>query len=889
MSHLQHLTEAIADRYAIVREIGVGGMATVYLARDLKHDRDVAIKVLKPELGAVLGVERFLAEIKVTANLQHPNLLPLFDSGEANGLLFYVMPYVDGESLRARLEREHQLPIDEAIRIAVAVADALSYAHDRGVIHRDLKPENILLQHGQPIVADFGIALAVSKAGGQRVTQTGLSLGTPQYMSPEQATGDRVIDARADIYSLGAITYEMLVGDPPHSGHNAQTIIAKLMTEEVRSLTVLRRSVPLAVDAAVRHALEKLAADRFSSAAQFAEALQRKGDVADPGRYSQAGSSPGATKSIRRLRLVASVAIALAIVAAAGWGVAARRHAESPATVRFVLNFATGFRLGNAVQGQGTELAISPDGATVAIVGSGAGLPQMILIRTLGDLQARPLPGTEVGYSPFFSPDGKWLAFFASQQLKKVAVAGGPVIPVSEVLTGLVYGATWAANDQIVFGIGSGLAAVSASGGPVRMISSIDTVGGWIPRWPHALADGKTIVMTAWTTSLPSSRIAVMSMDGGKPRLMDLAGTSPLGVLDGQLVYASATGSLMAVPFDARAGRATGAPTRVVDQVVVASGVGIAHAALSESGTLAYRSGVTAAQVLLADMGGGTRVLVGEPRAYAYARLSPDGRRLAMAIGSGASTDIWIHDLASHVTTRLTTEGANNDRPEWTPDGARVLFRSERGSGSYSLWSQAADFSGPAELLLKTSRDIWEGVMTPDGSAIVYRTGTMGAADILSRPLRGDTTPKPVAATNATEWAARVSPNGQWVAYASNESGATQVYIHPFPGPGGGRTQVSVDGGDTPVWARDGHRLFYVNGQKMMVATVATTPALAIGSREELFEGDFTYLPGHATYDVSVDGKQLLLLKPVGGTAEAVVAYNWRTELRARTGAKTQK
>src|SRR5687767_11100491 len=222
---LQNLTSALSGRYAVDREIGAGGMATVYLARDVRHERKVALKVLRPELGAVLGVERFLAEIKVTANLQHPNLLPLFDSGEANGLLFYVMPFVEGETLRARLQRERQLPVDEAVRIAVAVANALDYAHSHHVIHRDLKPENILIQQGQPVVADFGIALAVSRAGGQRVTQTGLSLGTPQYMSPEQATGNRHIDGRSDIYSLGAILYEMLAGDPPHTASTAQAII----------------------------------------------------------------------------------------------------------------------------------------------------------------------------------------------------------------------------------------------------------------------------------------------------------------------------------------------------------------------------------------------------------------------------------------------------------------------------------------------------------------------------------------------------------------------------------------------------------------------------------------------------------------------------------------
>src|ERR1043166_2665867 len=244
MDDLSHLSAALSGRYAVEREIGAGGMATVFLARDLQHDRRVALKVLNPELGAVLGVERFLSEIRVTANLQHPNLLPLFDSGEAEGLLFYVMPYVEGESLRARLDREKQLPVDEAIRIAIAVASALDYAHRHGVIHRDLKPDNNLLHEGQPLIADFGIALAVSNAGGNRITQTGLSLGTPQYMSPEQATGDRTIDGRTDIYSLGAVLYEMLTGEPPHAGTTAQAIIAKVITDKPRSIRLTRDTVP---------------------------------------------------------------------------------------------------------------------------------------------------------------------------------------------------------------------------------------------------------------------------------------------------------------------------------------------------------------------------------------------------------------------------------------------------------------------------------------------------------------------------------------------------------------------------------------------------------------------------------------------------------------------
>src|SRR3954462_12912116 len=273
----EQIVHALADRYRIEREIGAGGMATVYLARDVKHDRMVALKILDPELAAVMGVERFLAEIRVTAHLQHPNILPLFDSGEApNGSLFYVMPCVEGETLRHRLTREKQLTVDEAVRITTAIASALDYAHRHGVIHRDLKPENVLFHEGQPLVADFGIALAAAHAGGQRITQTGVSLGTPAYMSPEQATGDRTIDGRTDIYSLGAVLYEMLVGEPPHIGNTAQAVIARVLTEKPRSPRIARPSVPEYVDYAIERALEKLPADRWETAGQFCDALSGK-------------------------------------------------------------------------------------------------------------------------------------------------------------------------------------------------------------------------------------------------------------------------------------------------------------------------------------------------------------------------------------------------------------------------------------------------------------------------------------------------------------------------------------------------------------------------------------------------------------------------------------
>ncbi|WP_310569974.1 serine/threonine-protein kinase, partial [Gemmatimonas sp.] len=336
MSDIARVTAALAPAYTVRRELGAGGMATVYLAHDARHDRDVAIKVLHPDLGAALGADRFLAEIKTTAKLQHPHILPLLDSGSADGLLWYAMPYVEGETLRGRLQRETQLPIAEAVRLAREVADALQAAHARGVVHRDIKPENILLQGGpgtpHALVADFGIALAVQSAGGARMTQTGLSLGTPQYMSPEQATGERVVDARSDIYALGAVTYEMLVGEPPFTGPTTQAIVARLLSTPPPSLTATRNTIPPHVEAAVLTALAKLPADRQTSVAEFAAQLTGAAPIAftqsNDTRQNTGTLSGGehadprrTARALRRTRVLlgVSVAVALAAVSAVAW------------------------------------------------------------------------------------------------------------------------------------------------------------------------------------------------------------------------------------------------------------------------------------------------------------------------------------------------------------------------------------------------------------------------------------------------------------------------------------------------------------------------------------------------------------------------------------------
>jgi serine/threonine-protein kinase len=321
---LSRLQSALVDRYRLDREIGAGGMATVYLAQDVRHDRQVALKVLRPELAAVIGAERFLAEIKLTANLQHPHILPLFDSGEADGYLFYVMPFVEGETLRDRLNRDKQLPVAEAVRITIEVASALDYAHRRGVVHRDIKPENILLHDGQALVADFGIALAASKAGGSRMTETGMSLGTPHYMSPEQAMGEREITARSDVYALGCVLYEMLTAEPPFTGATAQAVVARVVTESPRALVPQRHTIPRHVEAAVLTALEKLPADRFATAAEFADALKDKNFASSVSLEPAAAAGAAQPTAGGRRRpgpVVMVLAAALAVATAAAlWG-----------------------------------------------------------------------------------------------------------------------------------------------------------------------------------------------------------------------------------------------------------------------------------------------------------------------------------------------------------------------------------------------------------------------------------------------------------------------------------------------------------------------------------------------------------------------------------------
>jgi serine/threonine-protein kinase len=876
------LRAALADRYRIEREIGAGGMATVYLAEDLRHQRKVAIKLLKPELAAVLGAERFIQEIKTTAQLQHPHILPLFDSGSADGFLYYVMPYIEGETLRDKLNREKHVRIEEAIRITREVADALDYAHRHGVIHRDIKPENILLHDGRPMVADFGIALAVSAAAGGRMTETGLSLGTPHYMSPEQATGDRDINARSDIYSLGSVMYEMLAGEPPHLGGTAQQIIMKIIAEPVALVTAHRKNVPPNVAAALAQALEKLPADRFDSARAFADAL------ASPGfRTTTVAAGRVSTSSDRSMRLVAAIAtlVALLSLTFALYQRRVAQHAGLDTALRFSLPLPSGI-ISTNVSANSNNLAVSPDGRILAYaVLGGDGAPQ-VWVRPLDANTATAIPGTSGAQQPTFSPDGEWIAYLVGTSVWKVKLDGSAPVLVGSLARPAI-GLTWSAIGYIIGGTARGLEGVSASGGQSRLLATTDSANGeQFFNQPKALPDGKTVLFAIQSTNgQGQTRLGSASLASGHVNRYDLLSYDPVAVIDGTLIYVQQSGAVMAVPIDLNRGRITGTPVSlgVSAQTTVA---GSSLFVMSTTGTAVYQPLNLATTVGWIDSHGTFEPVTTTPQAYSYPRLSPDGKRVALTIGTADQSSIWLQDFASSTLVRLTEAGRACERPEWTPDGQRVLFRTDR-AGTTAIWWQPADMSATATPLEGGGPHLlYEGVISPDGTRLVYQVDDAGTnqADVMYRSLEGDTTSRPVIATTAIESQARVSPDGKWIAYVTDASGVAQIVVRPFPGPGG-QVQVSGSGGVEPVWSRDGKRLFYRTGGLMMAASITTTPQFAVIGRAELFKDDYLLaVAPHANYDVSLDGKRFLMIKATT-QVELSVVYGWLNEVRARLAA----
>ncbi len=864
------LGRALHDRYRFERELGAGGMATVYLARDLKHDRRVALKVLHPELGAVLGIDRFLSEIKTTANLQHPNILQLFDSGSADGLVYYTMPFVEGESLRHRLGRETLLPIGDAIAITRGVAAALDYAHRHGVIHRDIKPENILLQDGQPLVADFGIALAVKQAGGARLTQTGLSLGTPQYMSPEQATAERELDARSDVYSLGAVAYEMLAGEPPFGGATTQAVIARLITDEPRPLSAIRKTVPESVEAAIHRALEKLPADRFATAAQFADALV----ATAPGTDAAARSKSLRVRRASRLPLAVMAGLTFVSLLVAGRSLLRPLRSPPRPVVRFTLTPPRGATILDVAST--SPIVLSADGSTLFYVGA----PRGLYAWKLDQAGPERLAGTEIGTSPFVSPDGEWIAFMAGGQVRKTSLRGGEVATIGEVASGLgsLRGATWTANGEIIVATTSGLVGIQAAGGTARSIP-LDPVT-LMARYPEALPEGDWIVASvADRQGTVAPELAAISITEGRVARLGVTGSNPKYVEPGYLVFTSATGALLAAPFDARRRQITGPARQIADAVSIGTPGG-ADLAVSRGGTIAFLEGSASPQrrLIRVDRAGREKPLDAPPMSYSGPRISPDGTRIAVTVGDAPNppNDIWIYSLTLGTVGRLTFDSTSL-HPEWGADGRRVYHRRVR--STFMAVATPADRSAPAESLYATVGDIWEVVPTRSGDTLITRElrSVEDDRDLFLVPLKPSGPALPVAAGPRVQAEPALSPNGRWLAYTSDESGNSEVYVRAFPGPGP-RYQVSNQGGQAPRWNPAGGELFFVSHDSLVGMTAKTEgDGLVLGRGRPMFPLRHITLPFHANYDVAPDGSWFVFVGAVGVPVERGIrmVLNW--------------
>src|SRR5687768_758140 len=854
------LSAALAGRYRIERELGQGGMATVYLAQDEKHDRKVAIKVLKPELAAVIGAERFLSEIKTTANLQHPHILPLHDSGQADSFLFYVMPFVAGESLRDRLNREKQLPIGDAMRIATEVASALDYAHRHGVIHRDIKPENVLLHDGRALVADFGIALAATSAG-SRMTETGMSLGTPHYMSPEQAIGDRELTARSDVYALGAMTYEMLLGEPPFTGPTAQSIVAKVMTEQPAGIRARRKSVPEAVESAVFTALEKLPADRFESARAFAEAMTNHDFTT---RVSGASSVRGLSRAPIWKRVAAgttAVAIGSLLFAASTTWKGGTLVAE-PAVVRFELSGDSALRFITHVS---APFGVSPDGRTIVFSAADSGGHIALWVRTLDDPIPRRLQGTEDGTHPVISPNGEWIAYIAGNQLlSKVRLAGGSNAGLAE-LPGVSASLSWESNEAILCEIiapSGEIMRVSANGGSPVVAVPFDTAAGEVrQRRPLVLREAQAVLYVGTSRNDSSALMMYSLRDGRRVRLRE-GGGAPLAVIDDLLVYSN-NGRLSAVAIDVARMRLVGKPVQLSQRA--APKVTGTAVMVSESGTIVYEdpSDGVDSKLELIDLKGKRTQLRDEDR-FRSPRYSPNGRSIAVTIraGRGARTladgsDIWVVDLATKEATRVPSTGTAN-APEWSPDGTRLIYVAGV-KGRNEVWSTVLDGSAPPSRLVEIDGEVISAVPTPDGRSLIVSRWAKGDSriELLRVALDGsrtDTLVSPTGSNVVRPMTPRVSPDGRLVAFGDRSRRSVRVRDLD----GNADIEISTTGGCCPLWGGDSRRVFFRDGSRLIAVDLQTAPTLRVVGRNasEGFwaTGAIATTYEDVWYDLSPDG-----------------------------------
>jgi len=867
---ISRLNAALEGRYRIERELGEGGMATVYLAADLRHDRRVAIKVLRPELAAVVGAERFLAEIRTTANLQHPHILPLFDSGEADGFLYYVMPYIEGESLRDRLQREKQLPVDEAVRIAADVAEALHSAHEQGVIHRDVKPANILLGKGRPLVADFGIALAVSQAGGGRLTETGLSMGTPYYMSPEQASADREPTPASDVYSLGCVLYEMLVGEPPYVGSSAQAVLAKILTGDAPAATATRPSIPANVDAAIARALEKLPADRFRGAQDCAQALGNP-----TFRYGGGGSEPAPEKYWTRGRIGTAGVAALSAVAL---GLLLGRTMQSRPNAGPAHSIVSEILPpdGEDFSDRRSFGALSPDGDSFAFVSLSAAGERRLRVRRLDGLEAELLPGTEGAENPFWSPDGESIGYFADGQLMRLDLGTAAPRPVCAAPGGS--SGSWGERDLIVFASPRGIERVGADG--CEVVFPLDTASLNF-RSPSLVGDGRTVLFQRRRRADADNgayggAVVRGDLETGVITEVVPAALTPTFVPPDGIVYARRVPGGFAL-FGQRASRDG---SRVEGEPVVLSGAVRdtdleLSASASASGSVIYLPTLGNREKLLVDRSGEIVDTLRQRGAWTFAAAN-EHPWVALA----QSWTLWLYDLDRGVSTPLIQgEGEHHvPDPVWAPGDTSLAFgmcgwASLDGLSSPSYVPvddcvRATDWSSDGRYLLVEAGAAANSAYDATRSVVAYDFREKAAVPLFD-------------ATGANS-EARVAPDGSLIAYVSSDTGTPEVYVRPFLAEG--RVQrLTTGGARSPRWGRDAGELYYQTADgRIMVLERNGAAGLAAAEPRPLFRAEgysrAMFFDRGTSFDVTPDGRRFILrLRETVG--RAVLVQNWRARL----------
>ena len=908
--------------YEILSPIGAGGMGEVYKARDTRLDRTVAIKVLPEHVAADPDLkQRFEREAKTISSLNHPHICTLHDIGSQDGIDFLVMEYLEGDTLAQRLEKG-ALPLDQALKVAIEIADALDKAHRQGIVHRDLKPANIMVTKSGAKLLDFGLAKLnpAEQAGGLSalptqegpLTEQGTILGTFQYMAPEQLEGHEA-DARTDIFAFGTTVYEMVTGERAFAGGTRASLISAIMSGDPPPISSRQAMSPPALDQIIRTCLIKEADGRWQTAGDVGRQLQW---IKEGG--SQVGVPVAVSTSRKTRQWLKGAALGGAVAAAvAGLGVWGLTRPEPVAlpTSRVSITVPTD----NAAVSLGSpnsSIAISPDGSRLVYVGRPAEVRPtarpLLYVRSMSDRQVQPLPGTDGAAQPFFSADGEWVAFFTRDgELRKVSLDGGqPVTLVNDIESSAWAFGTWGDDETIVVGgTRRSLSRVSANGGTPEAVTTLDVAQQESTHsGPQFLPGAAAVVFSVGFSDQTEPHVDVVELQtGDRWTLLDNA-HRPFYAASGHLLFMR-DAVLMAAPFDYQRIEITGPEVPLVERVRLDSQGIVPQLGLSRTGTLAYLPPLpdVGRTLMWVNRQGESDVLGVSPRSYRHARLSPDGQRVAVATMEGLDQrHVHVYDVARDVLTQLTQEGRNLV-PVWTPDGTRVVFSSSRDEGRGLYW-QEVDGSGPAMLLVQgePSETLFPGSWSPDGERLAYMVQSATGEDIRVLSLDGETTSEPFLDTPARENNPMFSPDGRWMAYVSDESGAPEVYLRQYPS-GETRTQVSRGGGVNPVWSRDGGELFFLGADVsgvppafgLLSVPIATEPVLSVGSPNLLvvsgtLDSDGGLIPvlpfagGNnwgVGYDIEPGGERFIVIRPVSEPTsddELMIVLNWFEELTAR-------